>query len=86
MLNREIINWYEFHKRDLPWRNTINPYNIWVSEIMLQQTQVVTVIDYYRRFMSSFPSIKDLALATEQEVLNHWQGLEHEIYTRRLKL
>ena len=84
MLNREIINWYEFNKRDLPWRNTTNPYNIWISEIMLQQTQVVTVIDYYHRFINSFPTIKDLALASEQEVLNHWQGLGYYSRARNL--
>ena len=84
MLNREIINWYEFNKRDLPWRNTTNPYNIWISEIMLQQTQVVTVIDYYHRFMNSFPTIKDLASANEQEVLNHWQGLGYYSRARNL--
>jgi len=84
MLNREIINWYEFNKRDLPWRNTVNPYKIWISEIMLQQTQVVTVIDYYHRFMTSFPTIKDLALADEQEVLNHWQGLGYYSRARNL--
>lgn len=84
MINREIINWYEFYKRDLPWRNTTNPYNIWISEIMLQQTQVVTVIDYYHRFMSSFPTIIDLALASEQKVLNHWQGLGYYSRARNL--
>ena len=72
MLNREIINWYEFNKRDLPWRNTTNPYNIWISEIMLQQTQVVAVIDYYHRFMNSFPTIKHLALANEQQCLTYY--------------
>ena len=84
MLNSEIINWYEFNKRDLPWRNTTNPYNIWISEIMLQQTQVVTVIDYYHRFINSFPTIKDLALASEQDVLNHWQGLGYYSRARNL--
>ena len=84
MLNSEIVNWYEFNKRDLPWRNITNPYNIWISEIMLQQTQVVTVIDYYHRFMNSFPTIKALASATEQEVLNHWQGLGYYSRARSL--
>ncbi len=84
MLNREIINWYEFNKRDLPWRNTFNPYHIWISEIMLQQTQVATVIDYYQRFINSFPTVKDLAEAKEQEVLNHWQGLGYYSRARNL--
>lgn len=84
MLNSKIINWYEFNKRDLPWRNTSNPYKIWISEIMLQQTQVVTVVDYYYRFINSFPTIKALALADEQEVLNHWQGLGYYSRARNL--
>jgi A/G-specific adenine glycosylase len=84
MLNSEIISWYEFNKRDLPWRNTTNPYNIWISEIMLQQTQVVTVIGYYHRFINGFPTIKDLALASEQDVLNHWQGLGYYSRARNL--
>ncbi|WP_372639477.1 A/G-specific adenine glycosylase [Ancylomarina sp.] len=84
MLNSKIINWYEFNKRDLPWRNTSDPYKIWISEIMLQQTQVVTVVDYYYRFINSFPTIKALALADEQEVLNHWQGLGYYSRARNL--
>ncbi|MGZ2370189.1 A/G-specific adenine glycosylase [Ancylomarina sp. YFZ004] len=84
MPNSKIINWYEFNKRDLPWRNTSDPYRIWISEIMLQQTQVVTVVDYYHRFISSFPTINALALADEQEVLNHWQGLGYYSRARNL--
>ncbi|MCZ4693084.1 A/G-specific adenine glycosylase [Ancylomarina euxinus] len=84
MLNSKIINWYEFNKRDLPWRNTSDPYKIWISEIMLQQTQVVTVVDYYLRFINSFPSISALASANEQEVLNHWQGLGYYSRARNL--
>lgn len=84
MLNREIINWYESNKRDLPWRKTTDPYRIWVSEIMLQQTQVVTVTDYYHRFIDQFPTIKDLALADEQKVLNLWQGLGYYSRARNL--
>jgi len=84
MLNREIINWYEFNKRDLPWRNTTDPYKIWISEIMLQQTQVVTVIDYYHRFINRFPTLAELANADEQEVLNLWQGLGYYSRARNL--
>ncbi|MDE5420751.1 A/G-specific adenine glycosylase [Ancylomarina sp. DW003] len=84
MINTEIINWYEFNKRDLPWRNTSDPYKIWISEIMLQQTQVVTVIDYYHRFLNSFPTINALASADEQEVLNLWQGLGYYSRARNL--
>jgi len=84
MLNREIINWYEFYKRDLPWRNSIDPYKIWISEIMLQQTQVVTVVDYYHRFIDCFPTLVELAKADEQEVLNLWQGLGYYSRARNL--
>ena len=86
MLNREIINWYEFNKRDLPWRNTSDPYKIWISEIMLQQTQVVTVIDYYYRFINCFPTLYQLAEADEKEVLNLWQGLGYYSRARNLHL
>ena len=58
-----LLNWYDANKRDLPWRQTSDPYRIWVSEIMLQQTQVVTVIPYYTRFLETLPTIKDLAEA-----------------------
>ena len=85
MLNREIINWYELNKRDLPWRKTTDPYKIWISEIMLQQTQVVTVVDYYYRFINRFPTIKDLAFADENEVLNLWQGLGYYSRARNLR-
>jgi len=84
MLNSKIINWYEFNQRDLPWRKTSDPYKIWISEIMLQQTQVVTVVDYYYRFINSFPTIKDLALANEQDVLKLWQGLGYYSRARNL--
>ena len=84
MLNREIINWYELNKRDLPWRKTTDPYKIWISEIMLQQTQVVTVVDYYYRFINCFPTVKDLAAADELEVLNLWQGLGYYSRARNL--
>ncbi|WP_421918193.1 A/G-specific adenine glycosylase [Marinifilum sp.] len=84
MLNNQIINWYRNHKRDLPWRNTKNPYLIWISEIMLQQTRVVTATDYYNKFTSRFPTVMDLALADEQEVLNIWQGLGYYSRARNL--
>jgi len=84
MLNNQIINWYSIHKRDLPWRRTKDPYSIWISEIMLQQTRVSTTIDYYNRFISQFPTVKDLAIADEQEVLNLWQGLGYYSRARNL--
>ena len=70
-----LIKWFEENKRDMPWRKTKDPYCIWVSEVMLQQTQVVTVIPYYIQFMERFPTITDLANATLEEVHNYWQGL-----------
>ena len=71
-----IIAWQKRHGRhDLPWQNTRDPYRIWVSEIMLQQTQVGTVIPYYARFLEKFPTLRDLARASEDEVLALWSGL-----------
>ncbi|QQR90937.1 MAG: A/G-specific adenine glycosylase [Myxococcales bacterium] len=74
-IRRALLTWYQKNKRDLPWRTSSDPYAIWVSEIMLQQTQVSTVIPYYERFMKRFPSLKSLASADEDEVLKHWSGL-----------
>ena len=70
-----LINWFKENKRDMPWRKTSDPYCIWVSEVMLQQTQVATVIPYYLRFMERFPTVTDLAHATLEEVHHYWQGL-----------
>lgn len=70
-----LIKWFEENKREMPWRKTKDPYCIWVSEVMLQQTQVVTVVPYYIQFMERFPTITDLANATLEEVHNYWQGL-----------
>ena len=69
-----VISWYEANKRDLPWRRTSDPYRIWVSEIMLQQTKVDTVIPYFHRFLTAFPTVFDLAAADEQEVLKAWRA------------
>lgn len=70
-----LIDWYLQYKRDLPWRKTTNPYNIWLSEIMLQQTRVAQGLPYYEAFISAFPTVFDLAKASEEEVLKLWQGL-----------
>lgn len=70
-----LVDWYKNAGRDLPWRHTTNPYYIWVSEIMLQQTQVDTVKAYYKRFIKRFPTTKDLAAASEDEVFKLWEGL-----------
>lgn len=87
MLNNinAIINiWYQKNKRDLPWRNTRNPYFIWLSEIILQQTRVNQGMAYYEKFIKTFPTIIDLAKASEQEVLNNWQGLGYYSRARNL--
>jgi len=79
-----LLAWYKKNKRDLPWRNTQSLYAIWVSEIMLQQTQVSTVIPYYFRFMSAFPTIVELARAPEDVVLKMWEGLGYYSRARNL--
>lgn len=81
----KILNWYRPHDRSLPWRHTKKPYAIWVSEIMLQQTQATTVIPYYERFMETFPTVDDLALGDEEVLLKLWQGLGYYRRARNLK-
>jgi A/G-specific adenine glycosylase len=80
---RKLLAWYDTHARDLPWRQSADPYRIWVSEIMLQQTRVAAVLDYYARFLTLFPSVTALAQAEERDVLAAWSGLG---YYRRAKL
>ncbi len=70
-----LINWYQKNKRDLPWRKTNNSYYIWISEIMLQQTRVETVKEYYKKFINRLPTLKDLANINEDELLKLWEGL-----------
>ena len=79
-----ILNWYTRQGRKLPWRGSLNPYAIWVSEIMLQQTRVETVIPYFERWMERFPTIAGLAAASEQEVLSVWEGLGYYSRARNL--
>jgi A/G-specific adenine glycosylase len=74
-LRRQLLAWYERHRRSLPWRAETDPYRIWISEVMLQQTQVATVIPYYQRFLERFPSVASLAAASLEEVLKAWEGL-----------
>jgi A/G-specific adenine glycosylase len=81
-VGKALLAWYDANRRDLPWRRTRDPYAIWVSEMMLQQTQVKTAIDYFGRWMTRFPTVDALASATEGEVLHAWQGLG---YYRRAK-
>jgi A/G-specific adenine glycosylase len=83
-IRRGLLAWYAQHKRDLPWRRDRDPYRIWVSEIMLQQTRVVAVIPYYERFLALFPDVRALAAAPEQELLAAWAGLGY--YTRARNL
>jgi A/G-specific adenine glycosylase len=70
-----LLRWFGEHRRDLPWRRDRDPYRIWVSEVMLQQTQVSTVVGYFERFLARFPTLAELARAEEQEVLRLWEGL-----------
>ncbi|MBS7528029.1 A/G-specific adenine glycosylase [Fusibacter paucivorans] len=80
-----LCQWYRENQRDLPWRHDRAPYHIWLSEIMLQQTQVATTIDYYQKFIEAFPTIQSLAEATEDDVLRLWQGLGYYTRARNLK-
>ncbi|APQ17067.1 A/G-specific adenine glycosylase [Maribacter hydrothermalis] len=80
----KILDWYHQNKRTLPWRNTIDPYNIWLSEIILQQTRVAQGTPYYLRFIESFPTVGHLANADEEEVLKLWQGLGYYSRARNL--
>ncbi|OZV70642.1 A/G-specific adenine glycosylase [Winogradskyella aurantia] len=81
---KEIINWYSIHKRNLPWRTSKNPYFIWLSEIILQQTQVKQGLPYYDAFVKQFPTVFDLANASEETVLKLWQGLGYYSRARNL--
>ncbi|AFY67233.1 A/G-specific adenine glycosylase [Geitlerinema sp. PCC 7407] len=83
-LRRSLLTWYGHQGRDLPWRNTRDPYAIWISEIMLQQTQVKTVIPYYQRWLSQFPTVESLAAADQQSVLKTWEGLGYYARARNL--
>ena len=84
VFRRRLKSWYRKNARDLPWRRTRDPYSIWVSEIMLQQTQVATVIPYHQRFIAAFPAIHDLAAADEEHVLRLWEGLGYYRRARQL--
>lgn len=80
-----VLSWYQEHgRKNLPWQQNLTPYRVWVSEIMLQQTQVTTVIPYYEHFMASFPNVEALAQATQDEVLHHWTGLGYYARGRNL--
>ena len=80
-----LLQWYSLHQRDLPWRRTRDPYAIWISEIMLQQTRVAAVIPYYERFLQRFPDFRALAGAPEQELLACWAGLGYYYRARNMQ-
>src|SRR5271156_5092715 len=82
--HRDLLRWYQRHHRKLPWRATRDPYRIWVSEIMLQQTRVETVRPYYARWLRAFPTMRALARATDDRVLKLWEGLGYYSRARNL--
>jgi len=83
-LGRALLTWYDANRRDLPWRTTRDPYNIWISEIMLQQTRVATVTERYQQFLLRFPTVQKLAAARESAVLAEWSGLGYYRRARNL--
>lgn len=83
-LRRRLLSWYDAQRRDLPWRRTSDPYRVWVAEVMLVQTQVHTVIPYYRRFLERFPDVGSLAAADLDDVLKAWEGLGYYARARNL--
>src|SRR5579863_1565202 len=83
-LRRNLAAWYARHARPLPWRSTADPYRIWISEIMLQQTTVVAVVPYFERFLERFPTLAALAAAREAEVLRLWEGLGYYSRARNI--
>ena len=84
-IGEALLFWYDHNARILPWRADKNPYRIWVSEIMLQQTRVAAVLDYYRRFMEALPTVADLAAVEEDRLMKLWQGLGYYNRARNLQ-
>ena len=84
-MQEPILKWYQENKRDLPWRKEKNPYFIWISEIMLQQTRIEAVMGYYDRFLKTLPTIQDLAQVDEEKLLKLWEGLGYYNRARNLK-
>ena len=82
--SKTILGWYSENKRTLPWRNTKDPYRIWLSEILLQQTRVAQGLPYYHKFLEKYPTVRDLAAASEEEILKLWQGLGYYSRARNL--
>jgi len=85
VFRRAVLAWYACHKRDLPWRDAGDPYHVWLSEIMLQQTRVDQVQPYFERFVAAFPTVEVLARASEEEVLKAWEGLGYYARARNLR-
>jgi len=81
---RRLLHWYDEHARDLPWRRSRDPYRVWISEIMLQQTTVAAVVPYFERFLERFPTVAELAAADERDVLRHWEGLGYYSRARNI--
>lgn len=81
---QKLLKWYKINKRDLPWRHVSDPYKVWLSEVILQQTQVVQGLNYYQKFVNQYITVKDLAMAPEDEVLRLWQGLGYYSRARNL--
>ncbi len=82
--SEKILDWYSANKRELPWRSSVDPYKIWLSEVILQQTRVAQGIPYYHKFVNEFPSVQDLAAASEERILKLWQGLGYYSRARNL--
>lgn len=83
-ISRVLIQWYEINRRELPWRETSDPYKIWISEVILQQTRVAQGLEYYNRFVERFPDVSSLAEAGEDELMKMWQGLGYYSRARNL--
>ncbi len=85
IFRKQLLEWFRQFQRDLPWRRTTDPYRIWLSEIMLQQTRVAAAIPYYERFLQRFPDVHALAAAPQEEVLRLWSGLGYYRRARNLQ-
>jgi hypothetical protein len=83
-LQQQILDWFKENARELPWRKTYAPYHVWISEIMLQQTQMDRVVDYFNRWVSRFPDLQSIAGASEEEVLKLWEGLGYYSRARNI--
>ncbi len=81
---KSLERWFESQKRILPWRNLPSVYRVWISEVMLQQTQVVTVVPYFEKFVAKFPTVEDLAMAPEADVMQLWAGLGYYSRARNI--